>query len=359
LDTKDVYDESYRKARKMDVDNFTTKFDPHALEIINMVRKGLLEGPNQNTQIEAELYKLNVYDEGSFFKAHKDTPRSEKMFASLIVSFPTSHQGGKLLLRHDGEEWAFDSAEILSKDKGSAAWVAFYSDIEHEVTPITSGYRLTLTYNLFYGADTYTPPDLNILNDSHFIFQSSPDISLLRTALISLLQDSRVLPNGGYFGFGLRFMYPAFGQNEMSSLQNLLTQLKGSASLLKQVCDSLSLSTTLEVFVEEDDIQMLVPATLDLSDSMVDSGLYQFLSEFGGRRVNNREKEPGSDDEETIMWVTPPTAFPTYDTTYVAYGNDASVSHLYGDVCLVAEVGPFERRETAGALSSRRKTHWF
>ncbi|TFK70194.1 hypothetical protein BDN72DRAFT_870443 [Pluteus cervinus] len=236
-DKEDVYDESYRKARKLDLDDFAAKFDPHAAGIVDIIREGLLEGLNQTRRIKVELYKLNVYDQGAFFKAHKDTPRSGSMFASLVVVFPTAHQGGKLLLRHDGE------------DSPSASFIAFFSDVEHEVTPVESGYRVTLTYNLSYEepstAEITSPDPCSVL------YKIIPDVVPLQTAVTSLLQDERVLPQGGYFGFGLRFTYPAFGQKG-SNLQLVLEQLKGSDALLKQVCDTLSLSTTLEVVFTED-----------------------------------------------------------------------------------------------------------
>ncbi|TFK70214.1 hypothetical protein BDN72DRAFT_819242 [Pluteus cervinus] len=356
LDSKDVYDESYRKARKMDVEFFATKFDPSDLGIVDLIRKGLLEGPNQTKKIGIELYKLNVYDEGSFFKAHKDTPRSEDMFASLVVSFPTPHQGGQLLLRHDGEQWTFDSADILSKpETPSAAWIAFYSDVEHEVTPVTSGHRLTLTYNLYYqeektpNIDTISVPD-----NSSLVTESVPDISLLQAAVASLLQDKRILPDGGYFGFGLRFMYPAFGTKGRSGLQKVLAQLKGSDALLKQVCDTLSLATTLEVVIdnEDEDTEVLVPEALDLTEWQVDSSWDYILKRYGAREVYPWDTDDAPEDADMIMWVTPPTAFPTYDTPYVAYGNEASVAHLYGDICLVAKVGPVDQRETVGVSTS-------
>ncbi|TFK66432.1 hypothetical protein BDN72DRAFT_823423 [Pluteus cervinus] len=351
LSSKDVYDESYRKARKMDVENFAINFDLHAFGIIDAIRKELLEGPNPEKVIKAELYKLNVYDEGSFFKAHKDTPRSENMFGSLVISFPTPHQGGKLLLRHDGEEWAFDSADILSKYEAPfAAWIAFYSDVEHEVTPVVSGHRVTLTYNLFYGEENEIPRDLGTLQDSSFATQSF----ILQTAIASLLQDDRVLPKGGYLGFGLRFMYPAFGRKGTSGLQNVLTQLKGSDALLKHVCDTLSLSITLEVVLKssEEPCLVLVPEALDFSGTEVDSSWEWFLSDKGAKKVYDWESPHTSWRYETIMWITPPTVFPTYDSPYVAYGNEAVLSHVYGDICLVARLGPINRRETAGRPAS-------
>lgn len=33
--------------------------------------------------------------------------------------------------------------------KNQISWAAFYSDCEHEVLEVKSGYRLTLTYNLY------------------------------------------------------------------------------------------------------------------------------------------------------------------------------------------------------------------
>ena len=55
--------------------------------------------------------------------------------------------GGELMVRHNGREVKFD----WSGDSQDIQWAAFYSDCEHEVLPVTSGYRLTLTYNLYFG----------------------------------------------------------------------------------------------------------------------------------------------------------------------------------------------------------------
>ena len=54
--------------------------------------------------------------------------------------------GGALIVRHQGKEIKFD----WSKDCENIQWGAFYSDCEHEVLPVTSGYRITITYNLYY-----------------------------------------------------------------------------------------------------------------------------------------------------------------------------------------------------------------
>jgi len=63
VNQEDVLDESYRKARKMDITDFATKFTIADSSLMDAVRSELLEGHNSNKYIEAELYKLNVYGE--------------------------------------------------------------------------------------------------------------------------------------------------------------------------------------------------------------------------------------------------------------------------------------------------------
>ena len=104
---------------------------------------------------------IDASGEGAFFKAHQDTPRAADMFGSLVVVLPAPHEGGELALRHDGKEWTFDATKLLAGRTDAVAYVAFFSDVEHEVLPVRSGHRVTLTYNLYYGTrveDTIATP---------------------------------------------------------------------------------------------------------------------------------------------------------------------------------------------------------
>jgi hypothetical protein len=47
---------------------------------------------------------------------------------------------------HKGHTKYFDWSNT---DSSTINWAAFYSDCEHEVMPVTSGHRITLTYNLY------------------------------------------------------------------------------------------------------------------------------------------------------------------------------------------------------------------
>ena len=60
---EDVLDETYRKAGKMDSDNFLLGLDVERSRLIDIVRAGLLAGEDETKVVQAELYKLNVYGE--------------------------------------------------------------------------------------------------------------------------------------------------------------------------------------------------------------------------------------------------------------------------------------------------------
>ena len=161
------------------------------------------------------------------------------MFGSLVVVFPNPHEGGTLQLRHRGDEWTFDSVNVTSAmETPSIAYIAFYSDVEHEVNMVTSGFCVTLTYNLF-GDDSMQEP-------SHLSMKE--DEMALRAALTALCENPDVLPDGGYLGFGLEFMYPiASGE---PCFKKIMEFLKGSDGLIERVLYQLGLRPRLKVIYE-------------------------------------------------------------------------------------------------------------
>lgn len=245
-----VFDEAYRKAGKMDSELFSPILDPSQTNLIKIIRTNLLEGTQGDPAkkiMKLELYKLNIYGmhvifirlylipcpcpgEGSFFKPHVDTPRSEKMFGSLVIVFPTPHEGGALLLRHRGQEWSFDSGQALAA-KGqpmttSIGYVAFFSDIEHEVAPVTSGHRITLTYNLYF--DNGGPVFANDAVSEHFVPLPLGNEGAFREAFTALLESPEFMARGGALAFGLRHVYPIQGY----SLEHVYDILKGSDAVV-------------------------------------------------------------------------------------------------------------------------------
>ena len=110
------------------------------------MRTRLTEAFGIRHKVEAKLYKLLIYKKGSFFSAHRDTEKTPGMFATLVVGLPSRHEGGTLVIKHNGQtkkvEFGGDDSEFKTQ------YAAFYADCQHEIEPVTAGYRICLVYNL-------------------------------------------------------------------------------------------------------------------------------------------------------------------------------------------------------------------
>ncbi|KAI0789707.1 hypothetical protein C8Q75DRAFT_718158 [Abortiporus biennis] len=356
LNQQDVLDETYRKAGKMDSDNFLISYNPYESRIIQIIQNELLN--DEDTDVYAELYKLNVYGPGSFFKSHKDTPRGEKMFGSLVIILPTAYEGGELVLQDRGEEWKLGaSTPLISPDSDSDSdsnnpqkmkYIAFYGDVDHEVLEVTSGYRITITYNLYY----YTPITRSTT--------STKVSSVLESAFERLLDDPNFMPNGGHLGFGLTRSYPV---KERSSMKTILEGLKGSDSSIAFVCRKLSLPISAQLLYSEDDFSsynVLLDSTPTLPDQ--DDGteydlIPYFINDWDGMLMEECDSSghvtksiegyeymidglEGEPECVQVFWVTEKTKNTGYETSYLYYGNESSVEYIYASVCLLVEIGP-------------------
>lgn len=99
-------------------------------------------------------YKLLLYEEGSFFRPHKDSEKEPGMVATLVICLSSKHTGGDVNVAFRGKNEVLSTAPASEFDLTALAW---YSDVTHEVKPVTSGYRLALTYNVVAKGDG-TPP---------------------------------------------------------------------------------------------------------------------------------------------------------------------------------------------------------
>lgn len=98
-------------------------------------------------RLRAEPHALLVYGKGQFFLPHQDSEKDDAMIGTLVVSLPSSHAGGELVIEHNGKSAAYKA----SVTEMSVA--AFYADCRHEVKPVRTGYRVTFTFNLLLDAD--------------------------------------------------------------------------------------------------------------------------------------------------------------------------------------------------------------
>jgi len=102
-------------------------------------------------RLKAELHSMLVYAPGQFFVPHQDSEKADAMVGTLVVTLPASFTGGALVVEHRGEQKTYRSS------KKSLSFVAFYADCRHQIRPVTSGYRIVLTYNLLLRGETAIP----------------------------------------------------------------------------------------------------------------------------------------------------------------------------------------------------------
>ncbi|CAA7266086.1 unnamed protein product [Cyclocybe aegerita] len=369
VNKQDVFDETYRKAGKMDAANFATQFHPSACGVVDAIRDAMLPAQDTDRGIKIEMYKLNVYGPGAFFKAHVDTPRSDTMFGSLVVVLPTVHEGGSLVFRHRGTEWTFDTAHAISTTSPPglrAAFVAFFGDVEHEVAVVTSGYRVTLTYNLYYD-DTRTrrqdqaktaPPLIPVA------IPPTPRGSDLEPTLSALLTDPNFLPEGGLVGFGLfykyafrvKYIYRIDYITKPTPLSGIEKSLKGSDAAVHDVCKTLQLKTSLktlyrtnksaaEFCLADEVLSLHFPAEYGLLGSLKDMYRDAILA-YGYGDEAKLEGDIDISEMQPVLWVAEAGEVNSFEPAYIAYGNEPGLDCAYTQLCLIAKVGPFGKRAT-------------
>ncbi|GAA5125661.1 2OG-Fe(II) oxygenase [Haloechinothrix salitolerans] len=121
------------------------EWDGDFVPVLDAVCDGL--GIQPGCDLTAEFHSMLVYEEGQFFVTHQDSEKDDAMIGTLVVTLPSVHTGGELVVEHNGEDIAYSGTD------SALSLVAFYSDCRHEVLPVTSGYRITFTYNLLLTED--------------------------------------------------------------------------------------------------------------------------------------------------------------------------------------------------------------
>jgi hypothetical protein len=265
------------------------------------------------------------------------------MFGSLVVVFPTPHEGGALFLRHHGHEWIFDSAQALAAvGQPAIGYVAFFGDVEHEVAPVTSGHRITLTYNLYF--DNGGPVSENDAVSEHLIPPQPPNQEGFREAFKALLGNPEFMADGGTLGFGLRHVYPI-----KESLKHVYNVLKGSDAVVYQSMRTLGFEPVLYVYYDEDEDNealqgAMVDKLIDFYDVYGEETVLDIVQGQGGIPVcQDDDGEMDEDfeytDPEPVEWVTPLTTYNRREGAFASYGNEPTLNWAYGDVCMIVRIG--------------------
>ncbi len=106
-------------------------------------------------EVDVRLYKLVLYDKGGHFGWHCDSTHGDDHHGTVLIALNTAWKGGALRLKHGGEETVMDlqpkvkEADGKPQPKIHLKAVAFYTDVEHKVEPVTEGVRIILQYDVF------------------------------------------------------------------------------------------------------------------------------------------------------------------------------------------------------------------
>ena len=298
------------------------------------------------------------------------------MFGSLVLVLPTPHEGGELVLQHQGTKWTYDAAHVIAplphRTTPRLAYVAFFSDVDHAVQRVTAGHRLTITYNLHFSSPPPSPsspapastiPRLSVTQPRA---ANGPAVS---SALTALLADPSFLPHGGTLGFGLRHLYPlptSFRPHTDTTLDSLRGRLKGADASLFRECTRLGMPPALYSIFEWRDPSydhdnreegegkgralIAFPRVVQFDTHSLDEEevLWEKLCRrFGGVLLNARPASLGAPAESgegiesrEVRWVTALSDVNRVRTRFAAYGNEPEIGYLYQRICMLVDVGP-------------------
>jgi hypothetical protein len=200
------------------------------------------------------------------------------MFATIIIVLPSSYTGGQVHVSHSAASRVYDLAPSSAFTTSMLTW---YTDVMHEVKPITSGYRLALSYNLIHTSQGIPKP---MLPDMH-------------SAVIFLRSVLRRWGRGGYdCAQDLPEIVAYLLEHQYSEVNLKAGALKGK--------DAHKISH-LRAIAEEFDIKVCL-ANLSCNVSGVaddDGGGY--YKGYGGRKRNRYGYGYGYDDSDSDDRGTP------------------------------------------------------
>ncbi|CAG8976801.1 hypothetical protein HYALB_00012507 [Hymenoscyphus albidus] len=309
LGDKDVLNEEYRKAGKLDNTQFSVLLHPSDYGIIDTITQTLLPslfGKDRRADhrgVLAELYKMNVYSgPGGKFKAHFDTPRTLS---------PSSIQ-----------------------------WAAFYSDCEHEIYGVFEGHRITLTYNLYFTARV----DATL----QAFPATNPQIFPLFKVAQAMLQNPNFLPNGGTLGFHCVHVYPHANEDTDDLMPYTL---KGMDCIVFSVFRELGLRPVarpvMENFPEYDGYGDSLSDEEDQEDpdagkTAIGHGFHETVVdeyEVGGSLEECRRlRNVWPLERYTVHWINDTSRNTQIAFVGLAHGNQAELWYKYSSAAIFIEI---------------------
>jgi hypothetical protein len=117
--------------------------DLAASGVLDAVRDALFPGDAEAPR--AELRALALYGAGEPRAVEGASPGAE---GTLVLSAPSSYEGGDMVLTASGLRERFQSTFYRGATQATFPWVAWRGAVDHRVEAVSSGARITLTWSL-------------------------------------------------------------------------------------------------------------------------------------------------------------------------------------------------------------------
>jgi hypothetical protein len=247
-------------------------------------------GLPQTSNLRAEPHSMLIYGKGQFFLPHQDSEKDDAMVGTLVVSLPSAHTGGELVIDHGGKTTTYRAS------KEELTFVAFYADCRHQVTPVRSGYRVTVTFNLLSSTENPAPEASPTTELAHCLTEHFATPATQRYAGRDLGPPNRLV-------FLLDHEYTQRGLN--------WRRLKGTdaqrATLVRAAAEQAGCETVLAL-AEVKETWDALPSDSDLWD---DYDSYEDEDDEEGYRSPSEDPDDFQlneliDDEITLGWWTSP-----------------------------------------------------
>ena len=270
------------------------------------------------------------------------------MLGSLVLVYPTGHEGGELVLRHKGREWKFDAKSLtVSWSSPSLAYIAFYSDIEHEVLEVASGRRVTITYNLYLVNPTSKP-------EASVIAPDVKNVSNLQNTLQGFLRNPEFLPSGGTLGFGLAHLYPVTFETK---LREMAIYLKGEDAHVYRAFQELQLQPLLRMIYDDNESRDHGEKYGIMLGRIKKGPRYNYeVSSYEGALLSrklggvpvNKTRDALMEGSswvarrgsrgEFITWITPLNEQNRLQDVQMTYGNEVQAGYMYCRPCIIVRI---------------------
>lgn len=346
--------------------------------ILEQVKKDL----NLETDISAELYSLNAYQQGGKFLKHKDTPRGDDMVGTLVICLPSLFKGGALRITMGTIESTYFTSKYNNTGgyyewwgdtpvSNTLCWSAFFADMDHEIKEVTKGLRMTVAYLIRrkdnQSAASNLPRSLEA-NEQERVFQKE---------LEKALKDQNFLETGGKIASPCVHLYtnsqvfPGKSDANMPLTHKQITKLKGRDMMLASVAESFGLQVRLVWYLGNDsqgDVSDLrlnkFPKKKKCPRYMSEEDVEHFFEGHCPHGMWDFDENCPSNDAD--VWILP------YGNTEQAqakvgstdnynfegyYGNEASYTTFYVKAALFFEVPSYsEVRGVQSEPNKNRKT---